>query len=631
MAEDAELAEGVLGGGEPEAVEADAAARLDPIAAALATSATEQGRPLDPNLAEYLARQRELIEVQTEHLHEQRELQFEHLRVRRWKDRLSLTIQALGVALGIVVFVALGSLVWRAHEDHGLVIQRFTAPPPFAVRGVGGDTVAADIVGKLSTIVSFVREHSFSSTNGVSTDTSNDVKIEIPETGVSLTEAWRLLREQLGSAKKVNGDLRDDGDDRITLTARLEGGEVFTATGPASDLGALEQNIAEQLYGATDPNNLAVYLIGKGRKADAFAAAARYAAAPLDRLDRANAVTMWGDLSDDPSREIRFGRIALRSVPDLMAAHFDVAEGDRALEHSEEALSEARAMLVARPQDQPRQHRGAGAAHLLSYAHTTIDELTGDFAAAVTDRPRYRAAAPDRPSLLLENAVDFARLHDPKTGLNLIEEAPVYGATDPSRERVARYDADVARADWSAALEDAKALTAGDQSALAASKDADEIAGLQVSLQRRDQPMLAVAEARTNDIAAAVTLIASTPADCYACILARGTIAASAGNAPDAERWFAEAIRQAPSLPFAQEALGEARLSRGDLDGAARAFHAAALRGPHWADPLKGQGDVAARRGQWRAARDAYDRALQLAPAWTELKQARASAAARVR
>lgn len=48
---------------------------------------------MDVEAAAFLRDQRHLINLQAEHLHEQRELQLAHLRVRRWKDRMSLSLQ----------------------------------------------------------------------------------------------------------------------------------------------------------------------------------------------------------------------------------------------------------------------------------------------------------------------------------------------------------------------------------------------------------------------------------------------------------------------------------------------------------------------------------------------------------
>lgn len=605
-----------------EAPETQAGGGLDPIAAALAATSVERG-PVESMLKGYLAAQTRLVELQSEHLHEQRDLQLAHLRVRRWKDRLSISLQTLGVGLGVVAVVALGALVWQAHEDRGLVIQRFTAPPAFAERGVTGDTVAADVLGQLSAIVAFVREHSFSATGGVSTERVADVKIELPETGMSITETWRLLREVLGSSRTVTGSLRDDGDGRITLTARMEDGEEFTASGPAGDLPALERRVAEQLYGASDPNNLAVYLASIGRKADAFAAAARYSAQPLAREDRANSIVLWGDVSDDPARQSRYARLALAIDSGLMAAHLDVADAALALGHPAEALAHASAMLSARPEDQPPQHRGAGMEQMRGFARSTIGALTGDYGTAVQARAAYRATASERPRLLLEQAVYRALAHDPDASLALLEEAPVYGPVPAADEHLVRYHAAVARDDWAQARAEADALVTADAAALASTTDTDAAAGLSARLLRRDRPLLAIAEARTGSVAEAAARLAPTPTDCYPCVIARAAVAAAAGQRVDAERWFGVAIAQAPDLPQGYVERGRYRLAGGDRAGAWADAEASTRLGPHDANAHKLRGDVLAAQGHAREALEEYGAAVAEAPTWAALKAAR--------
>ena len=620
-----------LRGEEEEAEDALPQTAFDPIAAALAVGGSNDDPSLRDRLTSYLAGQERLVAIQTEHLHEQRNLQLSHLYMRRWKDRLSLATQALGVILAGSVFIALAILIWEAHADRGLVIQGFTAPPGFAARGISGDGVASDVLGDLSGIIRYVRERSFSRTDGVSTDTSNEVKIEIPETGISLTEAWRVLREMLGSARKVTGSLREETNGQITLTARLDGGEVFSATGPVSDLPALEQKVAEQLYGATDLNNLPEYYSFKNRKADAFAAAGEYAAHAVGRNDRANAITVLGDVSDDPARLRRYGLIALTVDPELMAAHFDLASAAMMLEKPQEALSQARAMLSAHPVDQPPQHQGNGATHMLGFARTNISELQGDYSGAIRERGPYLNQAPRRSEMLLEDAADYARLHDRATALNLIAEAEAYGEPDPWLQGAARYEAALSQGDWPGARTEAQSLVTQDAQATAQSKDADATAGLTVRMDRNDRPMLALAEAHTGDLAAAKALVDAMPADCYACLLVHANLASMSGQAAAAERWFSEAIRQNPDVPQAYADRGRSRLERHDLSGAlADATRAAALE-PRFADAQKLWGDTLAARGLWSDAAKRYDAALLLAPTWVELQKARAIARARSR
>ncbi|HSZ51977.1 MAG TPA: hypothetical protein VK801_10440 [Caulobacteraceae bacterium] len=614
---------------EPGADTEDALDQASPAAMALALGRASRGgagKSFDAEATAFLRDHRRLINLQTEHLHEQRLLQLAHLQVRRWKDRLSLALQGLGVVFGLAVIVALAVLAWQAHEDHGLVVEAFSAPPSFVQRGVSGEVVAADVVDKLSTMVAIARTRSFSSTNGVSADVAKEVKIEIPETGVSLGEAWRLMRDWLGSGRKVTGDLRETGDGRIALTARLDNGEAFTATGASSDLDKLEQQIAERLYATSDPVNIVIYYWSQGRKADAMAAAARNAATAHGRLDRADAFALWAE-ADDPQWEQRLARISLAIDPGLLAGNYDLVDADLALGHEQAAFDTSRHMLKLHDADQPLAHRGAGAAEMRAFARAKVEGLTGDFAAASRDAELFYGGDLSRVRRLVATADDAARRHDPAAAEAMLAEATASGTPNRYRLLTTRYDLDVERGDWRAALADAQDLVAAADSALAASNDPDEKAGLKVASATRYQPMLAEAKAHTGDLTSAAALIAASPLDCYECLLRRGRIAALSGDAAGAQHWFAEAARQGPSLPVAYLDWGRFLLANGRLDEAIAKFATAHALGPRFADPLELWGEALLRKGDAKGAIARLDEAQRLAPAWDRPAEMRKRAA----
>jgi tetratricopeptide (TPR) repeat protein len=140
-----------------------------------------------------------------------------------------------------------------------------------------------------------------------------------------------------------------------------------------------------------------------------------------------------------------------------------------------------------------------------------------------------------------------------------------------------------------------------------------------VEFQRRYLfPWAAAAMARLGDPGAR-EMAARAPLDCYDCVRARGTAAAAAGDRREAERWFAEAVRQGPSIPFAYDDWGRLLLAAGDAQGAMRQFAAAHRVGPRWADPLKHMGDALARMGRERDALRRYAQAAERAPHWGAL------------
>jgi len=608
----------------PEETETELDIGPEPISPAAAIAiGVHRGRKrpaADPEFDAFLRKQGELVDLQKEHLHEQRALILSRLRWGRYSDRMKALLQTLGVAFGAAIVVGLGVLAWRAHADHGLLVEAFSAPPSFAQRGVGGEVVAADVVNKLSAIVSVVRSHSWSSTNGAIQEASDDIKVEIPETGVSLTQVWRVMRDWLGSERRVTGTVRESADSAVTLTANLEGNEVVTASGPPSDLDALEQQIAEKLYAATDPINTVVYLAVQGRKTEAMAAAAYNAATAHGRISRADAFALWANLYRDPNQRLHLARIALGVDPGLLAGYYDLAATDLDLGHDEAALALARQMPTLKDADQPPQQRGKGAVEIRASARAWIETLTGNFAAASRDDLSSYGNDAGSQNALIAIADDDARLHETTAAAALLTEAATSGtfsigyALGPYPSLATRYDADAARDDWPAALGDAWALNADDDTA--AARDPDAKAGLIAIAQRRYRPLLAQARAHTGDLAGAAATISGTPLDCYDCLRLRGRIAALSGDAVAAESWFAEAVRQGPSLPFADADWGEMLLRKGDAAGAIVKLEQAHKLGPHFADPLELWGEALTAKRDYAGAVRKFAEADKDAPKW---------------
>ena len=134
-------------GGESEPIEeappgAGTPVTPDTSSAALALAlAKRRGGRADARLDDFLDKQTRMLELQMEHLHEQRALQVEHLkqqekhlRLRYFADRLRIGLQLLGIVFGVAVALALGAMAWNAHEDHGVSIEAFAVPPDLAQR-----------------------------------------------------------------------------------------------------------------------------------------------------------------------------------------------------------------------------------------------------------------------------------------------------------------------------------------------------------------------------------------------------------------------------------------------------------------------------------------------------------------
>ena len=107
---------------EPDAGPQESPIQDSPAAVAIALGRTSRGtgsKAVDAEAVAFLRDQRRLINIQTEHLHEQRELILSRLRWGRFSDRLKALLQSLTIVVGIAIAGAVAVMAWQAHQDHG--------------------------------------------------------------------------------------------------------------------------------------------------------------------------------------------------------------------------------------------------------------------------------------------------------------------------------------------------------------------------------------------------------------------------------------------------------------------------------------------------------------------------------
>ena len=63
---------------------------------------------------------------------------------------MSLSLQGLAVLAGAVIAVVFAAMAWRAHEDHGLLVDAFSVAPELSADGLSGSVVAQRFLDKLN-------------------------------------------------------------------------------------------------------------------------------------------------------------------------------------------------------------------------------------------------------------------------------------------------------------------------------------------------------------------------------------------------------------------------------------------------------------------------------------------------
>jgi tetratricopeptide (TPR) repeat protein len=513
------------------------------------------------------------------------------------------------------VIVLFGLMVRDAMGARGLVVAGFSAPPSFAARGLSGEVLAGDLTSRIAAVDRFTNANSLTRSDDVRGAGAEAVKLEIPQTGVSLDEVARFLRRRLGHEVSLRGALRDEGGGAASITIAIDGVDPIVVRGQAADLDGLMQTAAERAFQAFDPVNYILYLDGRGRHDDAHEAALAVARGAGTQLFQGAGFALAANTDGDRRRALRIALMVTRLAPAYMAPWMEAGAASKQLGHDEAMLAYARRLLTLRPQDQPRQQQGAGVAYMRAGAQVRIDRATGDLARLAADTSLQFAGT---AQVFAQAATSAALLHDGAAAAQQFEQLDVVGAGDGRPALEARWQAAAGLDDWPAARTAAEQLIkAADSESAAAQVSA--VGFITAERQTVYEPWLALAQARTGEVAQAQALIGRSPLDCYLCIRTRAMVAEAAGDRAGADRWFAEAVRQGPSLPYAHLEWAQARLARGDRQGAAAEFGKALALGPRFPDGLEADGEALLASGDPAGAAVKFTAAAQIAPHWGRL------------
>jgi tetratricopeptide (TPR) repeat protein len=453
-----------------------------------------------------------------------------------------------------------------------------------------------------------------------------ELKIDIPNTGATTDQVWKVLRGWLGKETRISGEVIDLGSG-LALTVRVgaKPGQRFVSGD--SDLDLLVGQGAELIFKRTQPYRHAVYL---GRTPDRENE--RYALLMALTADPSDVERKWAysGLAYD-RREMgffadaaRMGRNALAIDPDMTPARGNLAVAEQMMGHDEQALNAYVAELRSKASDQydPRIAAANRCGSLSSIGELTRDP--GHYEQGITCLQR----APGSYSQFIDGQ---------RASLALMRRDPGPALAYRASPKIGLSPEEVAAS--AAEYRLSGEMVRGPSPALAQALDAYRVAAAAREAKRAyfrnsapalSWPLQAEALVILGRGGEAAALAARTPRDCYNCVRVRGLAAQATGNAPAAQLWFAEAVRQGPRLPAAYVDWARLLAAHRRWASAEKRFAKAAELAPNWADPLKYWGDALVAQGRRPEAAAKYDAAIKLAPKWEELKRARAQLVGRV-
>jgi tetratricopeptide (TPR) repeat protein len=565
-----------------------------------------------------LGKQGVLLDLQIEDAREQHDLHVSHLRFRRFGDYTKAAMEATVALFIALIVLGLGAMIWQAHEAGGLVAEPLKTPPDFAAKGLDGTVLSQELLDRLNAMVTTADAYSLKKPDSIAGSWGSDIKVQIPDTGISIDELSRLLRGWLGHETRVSGEITRSVDG-IALTVRAGAGASRTFRGRESDLDALIDKAANALLRETQPF---VYLNLLTRRGDLTGsiAVARELTAAGSNPDRSYGYSSW---ASDLALEGKFRQSiapyarSIALAPDDPMGPFFATNADAGLDHGEAFVTHAASAALLFATVSLADYRPETVSDLIASAHSMVDQSEGDFADAVrNDRiaEQYNFSDYDVQGGVV-TASDLARDHDVEAARAVLADHPQYSdgqaviwIVDVEAELPFTFvDADVD--DWKGV---AASLSSADRMALLAGTVNDPRHTLV-------WPWLAYALAKTGDITKAEALVRMTPLDCTRCLEFRGRVAELAGDYSGAARWFARAAADAPSEPFATTDWGAMLLHRGDFEGAIAKFEIANKKGPHFADPLEMWGEALINQNRSDLAPLKFAEASKYAPNWGRL------------
>lgn len=538
-------------------------------------------------------------------------------------QRLTRWLILLAVA---ALLAAIGGALWSASRSSSLIIEPFGVPPALERRGLTGKVVSARVLDRLAEL-----QRATESMRGEKSYANNwqdDIQLDIPQTGISLGEAWRTLKGWLGEEMRIGGEIVET-DTGLAMTLRagaLSGGSV---AGSAAETDKLLSDAALAIYKVTQPYRYAI-------------------SRPPDQVAEREAVLL--ELTGHPSKVERkwaysglsvtargrgdwrqsraMARRALAIDPELLPALGNLGFAEQGLGH-DQAMVEVWSRhdrIISKGVAEGYDERVARLNH--AFSNAILRERFGDSAALLASSRTFAAAGASTfaGSVSTVEAIAASLVHDHRRAAAI---AAGFVSTEPedgnsktlAAER--RLAAAVELQNAAVAREAGLAVLRANESLLAQRMTPQ---GLRETMSRMVLPQVAIAYAQVGLAAEARALATPLPADCFECVRAKGWMALAGGDRAEARRWFAEAARQAPSLPQPQLDLGALLWRMGDAGGAAAQFEQASGKAPRWADPVKLWGDALGRLRRDAEALRKYEQAVRVAPKWGVLRLERGKA-----
>lgn len=564
---------------------------------------------------QFLDEHTRLARMQREQMEEENATRRRLLRLEHASALFKLALEVAVAIVVILIAAGLSAAVWSAASDNGLIVESFSVPPDLAGRGVTGDVVAQKLLDRLSALQDQTQSNRASSS--YANNWGSDIKLQIPDTGVSIGEFNRSLHAWLGHQTRITGEIYRTPLG-LSITARAGNAAGPTYTGSDAELDELMQKAAESVYRATQPYRYAVYLANVGRTKEAEALYQQLIASGSE-IDRAWALigleNIYNNRGDYAHSRGALDR-ALAIKPDFVMSYINRAGLEGQFQHDEAGLSYQRKVVdMLHGRRDPDMGELAWTLAGLQAESSLAGDL-GDYAGQIEVNRRIEALPDFNGSVDQAHQTDitsYALLHDVAAANRAFDALPA------ATSDLARLQHDGTRA-LSELLLGRYAFILDNEKRFDAILSKIGPVG-RVVASRQFWPFAAYGYALKGDFRSAHALVDRTPADCNQCLRVRALIDAREKNWAGMDYWFARASADAPSTPQPWSDWGRTLLEKGDADRAIEKLKVANALAPRFADPLEHWGEALMLKHRSDLALDKFQEAARLAPNWKRLHQ----------
>ena len=548
------MAYGLLGGilgsedDKSDATTPAARAAAEAFAAAVAAKISENDPEVARKTVEFLSEQTQLLKAQKECLIDEHALRLAHLRnqvraenTRRLGLRVRIGLHAVIALVAVGIAIGAAIMIHDAVGSRSVVIDAFDIAPNIAAQVPSGKIVAAGLLDVLTRIQAATRsgaEH-----RSLSSAWTNDIAIDVPETGISIGQLERTMKARFGHDQHIDGDLAQSEGGGLALTVRGTGILPKTFIGEARHLDNLLTQAGEYAYGQSQPGLFAAYLANNDRNDEAIRFS-QTAYARADSSERPYVLNYWANAiagrgADGAMREaLPLYREALRRKPDYWTAYNNIMYALNGL-GDEEGLVRVSEQLVLAAGGRP----GRAPEHEYQNYDRTVWDLPAERAEAIADVESHSGIGTTGSAGGAENlqiAQYEVQMHDVEAATLRLNTTPVD----------AKYTPDVAQATFVRAL---LAEEKSDLNAAVREWDAYVEAYANPSVRTNDPHTICYAApsyekaGQSTKAEAALNAVGTlTLVDCYRF---RGDILDLRGDWQNAQAWYAKAVKLAPSIP----------------------------------------------------------------------------------